>query len=107
TLYHLDPTSGMLIALATATDYGPTTTPWSALHRGMGAVGLAVCTRQPVVATDILTDPRITLPAPVRASLEPTPIRAVLPLPLLCDGRVLGALSLADPGGRTFDTEAW
>src|SRR4030095_12783592 len=79
---------------------------WIALQRGMGAVGLSVCTPQPVIATDILTDPRITLPAAVRASLEPTPIRAVLALPLLCDGRVIGALSLADAVGRSFDTEA-
>ena len=30
----------------------------------------------------------------------------MLALPLLCDGRVIGALSLADAAGRTFDPEA-
>ena len=45
-------------------------------------------------------------PAAVRAALEPTPIRAVLALPLLQDDRVIGALSLGDESGRTFDTEA-
>ena len=72
----------------------------------MGVVGLAVRTRQPVVTANILTDPRLTLPAAVRAGLELTPVRAVLVLPLLRDGRVIGALSLGDDAGRTFDAEA-
>jgi signal transduction histidine kinase/CHASE1-domain containing sensor protein len=106
TLYQLEPASGMLIPLATATDDGAATIPWRALPLGMGAVGLAVCTRQLVVTTDILTDPRLTFPAAVRAGLEASPVRAVLALPLLCDGRVIGALSLGDEAGRTFEAEA-
>ena len=105
-LYQLDPAAGMLVTLAAANDFGPATTPWRALPLGMGVVGLAVRTRQPVVTADILTDPRLTLPAAVRASLERTPVRAVLALPLLRDGRVIGALSLGDEAGRTFDAEA-
>ena len=105
-LYQLDPATGMLVAFAAENDYGATTTPWRALPPGTGVVGLAVCTRQLVVTADILTDPRLTLPAAVRAGLEPTPIRAVLALPLLYDGRVIGALSLGDAAGRTFDAEA-
>jgi signal transduction histidine kinase len=72
----------------------------------MGVVGLAVRTRQPVVTADILTDPRLTIPAAVRAGLEPTPVRAVLALPLLRDNRVIGTLSIGDELGRTFDEEA-
>jgi signal transduction histidine kinase len=72
----------------------------------MGAVGLAVHSRQPVVTADILTDPRITLPAAIRAGLEPTPVRAVLALPLMRDGLVIGALSIGDESGRVFDEEA-
>jgi signal transduction histidine kinase len=72
----------------------------------MGVVGLAVRTRQPVVTADVLTDPRITMPAAVRAGLEPTPVRAVLALPLLRDSQVIGALSIGDELGRTFDAEA-
>ena len=106
TLYQFEPASGMLIVLATANDFGPATLPWRSLPLGRDAVGLAVCTRQPVVTTDILTDPRFTLPAAVRAGLESSPIRAVLALPLLCDGRVIGALSLGDEAGRTFEAEA-
>jgi len=105
-LYQLEPDTGRLVALATANDFEPAATPRCALPPEMGAAGLAVRTRQPVVTADILTDPRFTLPAAVHAGLEPTSIRAVLALPLLHDGRVIGALNLADEVGRTFDTEA-
>jgi len=105
-LYQLDSATGRLVALATANAFGPVRTPWRTLPLGMGVVGLAVCTRQFVVTADVLTDPRLILPATIRAGLEPTPIRTVLALPLLCDGRVIGALSIADEAGRTFDAEA-
>jgi len=105
-LYQLDPASRMLVALAATNDFEPATTPWRALPLGMGVAGLAVCTRQLVVTADVLTDPRLTLPTAVRAGLESTPIRAVLALPLLCEGRVIGALSIGDGAGRTFDAEA-
>ena len=105
-LYQLEPTSGMLVVLAARDDFGPAATPWRSLPPGMGAVGLAVHTRQPVVTADILADPRITLPAAIRAGLEPTPVRAVLALPLLRDGLVIGALSIGDESGRVFDEEA-
>jgi signal transduction histidine kinase len=72
----------------------------------MGAVGLAVRMRQPVVTADILADPRITLPADARARVEPLPIRAVLAVPLLRDGLVIGALSIGDEAGRVFGEEA-
>jgi signal transduction histidine kinase len=104
-LYQLEPDTGMLVACATVNDFEPAATPWRTLPPGMGAAGLAVRTRQPVVTADVLTDPRLTLPAAVRAGLEPTPIRAVLALPLLHDGQVIGTLNLADEAGRTFDAE--
>ena len=63
----------MLITLAAANDFGACYDAMAALPLGIGAVGLAVCTRQPVVTADILTDPRFTLPAAVRASLELNP----------------------------------
>jgi signal transduction histidine kinase len=106
TLYQLDSAAGMLVTLTTANDFGLATTPWRALPLGIGVVGLAACTRQLVVTADVLTDPRLTLTAAVRAGLELMPVRAVLALPLLHDGQVIGVLSLADAAGRTFDVEA-
>src|SRR5215475_6638404 len=71
-LYQIEPTSGMLVVLASRDDFGPTVSPWRSLPPGMGTVGLAVHGRQPVVTADILADPRITLPAAVRVELEST-----------------------------------
>lgn len=104
-LYQIAPIAEMLVAVATVNDFGPATTPWRVLPLGMGVVGLAVCTRQLVVTADVLTDPRLTIPDAIRAGLEATPIRAVLALPLLHDGQVIGALSIGDAAGRTFDAE--
>jgi signal transduction histidine kinase len=59
-----------------------------------------------VVTADVLTDPRITLPDLVRVGIEAIPVRAVLALPLLRDGLVIGALSIGDESGRAFDEEA-
>jgi len=105
-LYQLEPASGMLVALAVKDDFGLAATPWRTLPAGMGAVGLAIRTRQLVVTSDVHTDPRITLPAAVRAGVEPIPVGAVLALPLLRDGQVIGALSIEDESGRLFDKEA-
>src|SRR5206468_1036422 len=105
-LYRLEPTSGMLVVLAARDDFGPAAPPWRSLPPGMGVVGLAIQSRQPVVTADILADPRIILPAAIRASLEPASARAVLALPLLRDGLVIGALSIGDDAGRVFDEEA-
>jgi hypothetical protein len=104
-LYRIESTSGMLVVLASRTT-SDLLLPWHSLPSGMGAVGLAVHSRQPVVTVDTLADPRITLPAAIRAGLEPTPVRAVLALPLLRDGLVIGALSIGDESGRVFDEEA-
>jgi signal transduction histidine kinase len=71
----------------------------------MGVVGLALCTRQLVVTADVLTDPHFTIPDAIRAGLAATSIRAVLALPLLRDNRVIGAISIGDEAGRTFDAE--
>jgi signal transduction histidine kinase len=105
-LYQLEPASGILVALAVKDDFGLAATPWRTLPPGMGAVGLAIRTRQLVVTSDVHTDPRITLPAAVRAGLEPIPVCAALALPLLRDGLVIGALSIEDESGRAFDEEA-
>jgi len=105
-LYQVEPAAGTLTTLAAADDLGFGAGPWHTLPPGMGVAGLAVRTREPVVTADFLTDPRITLSTAARAYLEAIPVRAVLALPLLRDGRVIGAFSIGDAAGRVFDTEA-
>jgi signal transduction histidine kinase/CHASE1-domain containing sensor protein len=104
-LYQLDPTSGMLVVVAARDNFGTAAPLCPSLSPGMGAVGLAVDSRQPVVTADILSDPRITLSAAIRASLEASTVRAVLALPLIRDGRVIGALGIGNEAGRLFDPE--
>jgi signal transduction histidine kinase len=105
-LYQLEPASGRLIPLAATDDLESSAVPWRMLPPELGMAGLAVRSRQPVVTADLLTDRHLTLPASIRAHFEPTPVRAVLSLPLLRDGRVIGALSIWDEMGRAFDEEA-
>jgi signal transduction histidine kinase len=75
------------------------------LEAGMGALGLAVRTRQPVVTDDLLGDPRITLPPEYRSRLEATSIGSSLAVPMIVKGEVIGGLSLDDRRGRWFDPE--
>ncbi len=105
-LYQLEPATGTLVTLAAANDRGVTEGLWRTLPPGMGVAGLAVRTREPVVTANLLTDPRITLPAAARVHLEAGSVRTVLALPLLRGGQVIGALSIGDQSDRTFDEEA-
>jgi signal transduction histidine kinase/CHASE1-domain containing sensor protein len=105
-LYQLAPGSGRLVALAVTDDIESATGLWRTLPPEMGMAGLAVRTRQPVLTANLLTDPRIMFPAAIRDHFEPNSPCAVLSLPLLCDGQVIGALSIWDAAGRTFDDDA-
>ncbi|MGH7278786.1 MAG: GAF domain-containing protein, partial [Candidatus Rokuibacteriota bacterium] len=102
-LYKTDPRSGDLVALAYAGDWPPHFRPDVVLRHGTGVAGLALRERRPVVIADILDDPRVVHTPEVRASLEATPYRAALALPLVVRDQVIGALALGDRPGWTFD----
>ena len=104
-LYRVEPESGDLLGLAGSGDAGPAFEPGIVMPRGAGLVGLAVRERGPVVTGDLLADPRVRLPAEVRARIEAAPYRAVLAVPLVSKERVVGVLSVADRAGRAFDPE--
>ena len=100
-LYRLEPDSKELVCIT-----GVGLFDWSErLGRGVGASGLAVSQRQPVISADILTDPRIALTAEVGAGVEDSPYRAVLAVPLMVQDRVIGTLGVGDHAGRVFDAE--
>jgi signal transduction histidine kinase len=67
-----------------------------------GTAGLAVRQRRTVTTPDLLTDPRIEVPAAVRGIIEASSHRAALAVPLAVAGRVIGALAVGDAGGRAF-----
>jgi|GEM_PF-686056 len=73
--------------------------------RGYGTAGVAVERKAPVATTNVLEDPEIPLTDDLRRRIERARHRAVLAVPLVARGRVIGALSVGDVAGRVFDEE--
>jgi len=72
---------------------------------GQGAVGVAARERRAVVTSDLLEDASIPQPPSQRARMERASFRAVLAVPLMVRGRLVGALALGDRVGRQFTAE--
>lgn len=104
-VYRLDPVSGLLVAEASCGPFWPESIKPRETRVGMGAVGLAVETAMPVVTPDILNDSRIRLTPEVREAGRESGHRAVLAVPLVVKGRVLGGLVVVDRTGRRFEAE--
>src|SRR5712691_1963567 len=105
-LYRLDPETGDLVALASSGESGADAhRVLAVLPSGAGVAGLAVRERRASVSANVLADPRILVTPDLRALVEAAGIGAVLAVPLLVHGRVLGALGVADRTGRVFDAE--
>jgi GAF domain-containing protein len=104
-LYRLDPETGDLLALASSGEPGADARPVMVLPSGAGVAGLAVRERRASVSADLLADPRILVTPDLRSQVESAGVRAILAVPLLVQGRVLGALGVADRAGRVFDAE--
>ena len=104
-LFLIEAESGDLVSLALSGDIGPAAGPSLTLPAGTGASALAIRERCPVTTTDILTDPRITLLADLRAHIEGSPHRSVMSVPLVVKDVVIGALAVADRAGRIFEAE--
>jgi GAF domain-containing protein/ActR/RegA family two-component response regulator len=75
------------------------------IPRGMGAIGLAVEARAPIVSTDFLNDPRVHMTSELREKFAEVPSRAIVAVPLIARDRVIGALSLGRAVGEMFDEE--
>jgi PAS domain S-box-containing protein len=103
-VYHLEPETGDLVVMATASPEA--TFEWTlVLPRGSGAAGLAVEQQAPVATPDALNDPRVRYLPQARGHLERSDYRAVLAVPFLVQNRVIGALAVGDRAGRSFDAE--
>jgi len=100
-LYRVDE-AGALESIAVAGDPGPGFRHRFTIPSGVGIVGLAIRERQPVVTTDLMRDPRITLTDDVRARLATAPHQAGLGVPLLVHDHVIGGLVIGDRAGRRF-----
>jgi signal transduction histidine kinase/CheY-like chemotaxis protein len=104
-VFRLEPESQDLITVAASGNVGQADPKSVAFPGGTGVVGLAVRTRQAVSTADLLADPRVTLEAMARARIEQSPYRAVLAVPLIITGRVIGALGIGASPGRVFASE--
>ncbi|MBI3029825.1 MAG: GAF domain-containing protein, partial [Candidatus Rokubacteria bacterium] len=105
TLFRLEPGSGALVVVAGSAEAGFPLPPNQVFPKGTGATGLAVRDREFVITPDVLDDPRITLTPEVRGRIEQAGYRAVLAMPLLVEGRVIGALGVGDRRRRMFDDD--
>ena len=101
-LYRLDHGSKTLLLTAQSRT---STSPfkWAPVFvRGTGIASIASSQRRSVATADCLTDPRLSYADEVKAAFEKSHHRAVLSAPLIVQGRVLGALNVADRTGRVF-----
>lgn len=104
-VYRVRPDSGDLVILAVSGAVGDSFVPDLVIPRGVGVAGLAAEQRRPVVSDDVFQDERVTLPSPVRARAAAAGFRAVLGVPMVMHGAVIGVLGIGHVLGRTFDDE--
>ena len=104
-LFRLDPASGSLVCVATADEASREQWIGWTLPAGTGLAGLAVREGRPIYSADVLTDPRITLPAWKLERTRDEGFRSMITVPLKVGGEAIGALTLADSAGRVFTAE--
>ncbi|HFQ91232.1 MAG TPA: PAS domain S-box protein, partial [Desulfobulbus sp.] len=75
---------------------------WSDTVSGQGPTGTAIREQRPVTCRNILSDPRFT---PWREEAKKRRYSSSIALPLVTDGRCLGALNLYSPEPDAFDDE--
>jgi two-component system, cell cycle sensor histidine kinase and response regulator CckA len=101
-VYRIQPDSGDLVVVAVSGDAGPAFVPNMIVPSEAGVVGRALAAGGLVVTPDVLTDSHIVLTPEIRAAIEAGGYRSVLAIPLLVDGRAIGAVGVGDRAGRTF-----
>lgn len=104
-LYWLEPALGELVALAVSGDVPPAFSHLRVSPAGTGMADYVVRERQPVTTLNVLTDHRFSHPPELRTWIEQAGFQAILAVPLLVEGRVVGVLGLGDRAGRIFDAE--
>jgi PAS domain S-box-containing protein len=104
-VYRLDPETWELVRVAVSAGGGSALHADPVLPRGAGLEGVAATTRQPVPTADLLGDPRVVLSTDARAEVTASGHGAALALPLLVQGRVVGAVVARDRTGRNWTGE--
>jgi PAS domain S-box-containing protein len=104
-LFRFRPESGDLQSLSLRGEHGLTPGQTMVYPLGQGASGLAAQERRAVVTANLAADPTIPQPPEHRARVERSGLRAVMAVPLIVQGRVVGVLALADRSERRFTRE--
>jgi GAF domain-containing protein len=105
-VYELEPESGDLVPVVFRGDVGLGFRGSWVVPRGTSTAGAAVQERRAVATSDVLADRQIVLGPELRSRLEQAPFRALLSVPLIVKGTVIGVLTVGDRAGRVFDEEA-
>ena len=103
-VYRLEPDTGELVAVAFAglhVDGMPLVLP-----PGVGLAGRAVLDGRSLSTRDALHDPRVVFPHELRARFERLDLGPVMAVPLLVNGKAIGALGVAAGRGAAFDDDA-
>ena len=100
-LYRLDPETASLTCIASA---GVNRGQWlgRVIHRSEGMVGRAITLKQVVWTPDIFAESAVALPKWFAERASEETLRASAGVPLTVGGEAMGALALADVGGRDF-----
>ncbi len=99
-LYRLLPGSRDLEVIARSGEAERFLDPGVVIPAGCGMVGLAVNQCRPVVTADVRSDPRVTLAPGMERGHALCP--ALLSLPLVVKGQVVGAFGVGDLVGRVY-----
>jgi PAS domain S-box-containing protein len=102
-VYRLDPESGDLMAVGPTGQQGQALYWTPRLSTGTGITGLALRTRTPQAAADVLKAAGVEFSPDNRLRMEAAAERAVLAVPLMIGERIFGALAIRDRTGRVFE----
>ena len=101
-LFRLDPAAGVLVCAAVAGVRDPAKWIGQRLPVGAGVSGRAVRDKRPAWSSDAARDPALVMPDWIRRLGAEEGHGAVVSVPLVSRGEILGTLALADAPGRVF-----
>lgn len=101
-LYRVDPAAGGLALHAAAGPVAETFEMGLRLPAGFGVTSEVVASGRAAFVRDVRRHPDVAPHDDLRARLDASCVQAVLSVPLVVHGRVLGALTFGAAAGRTF-----
>ncbi len=101
-VFRLDVDSGVISTVVAAGEIASYLHGKAAWPTEPDSLRLAIRDGRAVVTEDMLVDPRVVLPEPLRQVFQASSYRAALFVPLRARGRIVGVLTAGDRPGRRF-----